>query len=903
MEDQPKNIKLAFLEAIEKDTFEDRNKYLDQIFRKNPDWKAEMESLLKTHDEAGDFLESPIFDSSVTIDDSPVSEGPGTVIDRYKLLEKIGEGGMAVVYMAEQTEPIRRKVALKIIKLGMDTKSVIVRFEAERQALAMMDHPNIAKVLDAGSTETGRPYFVMELVTGVSITEYCDRNNLSTKDRLVLFIQVCNAVQHAHQKGIIHRDIKPTNVMVSRHEGQPIPKVIDFGIAKATDQRLTEKTLFTHYAHIIGTPAYMSPEQADLGDTDVDTRSDIYSLGVLLYELLTGTTPFSEEELRKAGYLEMQRVIREQEPPKPSTKLSTFGETITDIAKFRACTPDLLTKAIRGDLDLIVMKSLEKERVRRYDTVAELSADIGRHLRHEPVLVTAPAMLYKLHKFVSRNKALVTGISAVLIVLIAGIIVSTLFALGQTRARKEAEHQTKIAQAISDYLRRDLIWSANPFRINPEGLTAYSYLDAASVDLENKFADEPQVEAFIRRWVGTTYRNVSRYAEAEPHLERSVQLFRKELGDDHPETLQSMHLLVMLYRHQSRYVDAEDLAIKVFECRHRILGQDDINTLWSMNMVALVYRDQGLYKKAEPFFLEQLDISQRLQGKQATRANLLFKSNLASLYRLQGRYEEAEPLLLESLDKGPQAWGDKHPYVPLVSLGLLYIEQGRYAEAEPLLTKAVAYRVEVMGENHLSTLTAKALLASLYRFQKRYEEAETLATKVLEARRLVLGAEHHDTLSSMYELAKLYIDLGRYGQAEPLLIGSMDISRRTLGEEHPLTLSSMNALGILYNKQKLYQQSEPLLTQALSQRQQKFGEEHPATLESMNDLALFYKNTGRFEDAERLFLAAFEGRRLKLKERHPDTKETIKNLSELYEAWAKPQKAKKWKSKLPGQEE
>jgi serine/threonine protein kinase len=320
---EDKNEEYIFRNAI---GFEDRDEQADYIKRAcgdNTELCAAVEALLQYHYQSS-ILDAPALESSLLHDTTPITEGSGTVIGRYKLLEKIGEGGMAVVYMAEQTEPIRRKVALKIIKLGMDTKSVIARFEAERQALAMMDHPNIAKVFDAGATETGRPYFVMELVTGVSITEYCDKNNLNTKERLALFIQVCNAVQHAHQKGIIHRDIKPTNVMVTRHEGRPIPKVIDFGIAKATNQRLTEKTLFTRYAHIIGTPAYMSPEQADLGDMDVDTRSDIYSLGVLLYELLTGTTPFSEEELRKAGYLEMQRVIREQEPPKPSTKLSTF---------------------------------------------------------------------------------------------------------------------------------------------------------------------------------------------------------------------------------------------------------------------------------------------------------------------------------------------------------------------------------------------------------------------------------------------------------------------------------------------------------------------------------------------------------------------------------------------------
>ena len=382
-----------------------------------------VESLLRIREAGDNFLESPPFIDQPLTNTLP-EEKPGTIIDRYKLLERIGEGGMAVVYMAEQAEPIRRKVALKIIKLGMDTKSVIARFEAERQALAMMDHPNIAKVLDAGATETGRPYFVMELVTGVSITEYCDKNNLNTKERLALFIQVCNAVQHAHQKGIIHRDIKPTNVMVTRHEGQPIPKVIDFGIAKAINQKLTEKTLFTRYAHIIGTPAYMSPEQADLSDFDVDTRSDIYSLGVLLYELLTGTTPFSEEELRKAGYLEMQRLIREQEPPKPSTKLSTLGETLTDIAKYRGSTPNLLAKIIRGDLDWIVMKALEKTRERRYDTVSVFAMDVQRYLNDEPVFARAPSTVYRLRKLLRRHR-----LRAVATLVISGLVVALIIVL------------------------------------------------------------------------------------------------------------------------------------------------------------------------------------------------------------------------------------------------------------------------------------------------------------------------------------------------------------------------------------------------------------------------------------------------------------------------------------------
>ncbi|MHC4677198.1 MAG: protein kinase domain-containing protein [Planctomycetota bacterium] len=461
------DIKLILAEASEKRTIEERSAYLARACGDDVCLRQEVESLLQMEDKVGDFLESPILDPGATLEESPLAESPGTVIGRYKLLEKIGEGGMAVVYMAEQERPIRRKVALKIIKLGMDTKQVIARFEAERQALAMMDHSNIAKVFDAGATETGRPYFVMELVTGVSITEYCDKNNLSTKDRLALFTLVCNAVQHAHQKGIIHRDIKPTNVMVTQHEGAPVPKVIDFGIAKATNQKLTEKTLFTRYAHIIGTPAYMSPEQAESSDVDIDTRSDIYSLGVLLYELLTSTTPFGEEELRKAGYLEMQRIIREEEPTKPSTKLSTLGKTLTDIAKHHGSTPDLLRKAVRGDLDWIVMKTLEKARDRRYDTVSALTMDVERHLKDEPILARAPGTVYCLHKFFRRHQIRIIA-SLVMSVLAVTLIVVLL----------ERSHERRLRDAQRFLEEKNTLWRA----INT---ISYGGNDTALPDLES----------------------------------------------------------------------------------------------------------------------------------------------------------------------------------------------------------------------------------------------------------------------------------------------------------------------------------------------------------------------------------------------------------------------------------
>ncbi len=446
---EQKNEELIFYAALEIESSEQRSTYLKKACGNDANLIARVEALLAVQEKERSILEDAVPFLGTTLQAAPVTEEPGTIIGNYKLLEQIGEGGMAVVYMAEQERPVRRKVALKVIKLGMDTKQVIARFEAERQALAIMDHPNIAKVFDAGTTEAGRPYFVMELVKGVSITEYCDKNKLGTHERLDLFVQVCNAVKHAHQKGIIHRDIKPTNVMVTLHDGNPVPKVIDFGIAKATNQRLTEKTLFTRYSQMIGTPAYMSPEQAEMSGLDVDTRTDIYSLGVLMYELLTGTTPFDAEKLRSAGYLELQRIIREEEPTRPSTKLNTLGDSLKEVAKHRDTNPDLLRKSIRGDLDWIVLKSLEKDRTRRYETVHTLVEDVQRHMRNEPILAGSPGVVYRLQKYFRRHRyQLITA--AVVMVLIAGLAVSFVMYLRGLKvrwARQEALPMiTKLAE-------------------------------------------------------------------------------------------------------------------------------------------------------------------------------------------------------------------------------------------------------------------------------------------------------------------------------------------------------------------------------------------------------------------------------------------------------------------------
>lgn len=432
---------------------ETRSKYLDQICEGDLNLRSRVDELLKVHVQEDDFLKS-YPDPGPTEEQPPISEGPGHRIGRYKLLQKIGEGGFGVVYMAEQQKPVRRKVALKIIKPGMDTHAVIARFEAERQALALMDSPNISRVLDGGTTDSERPYFVMELVRGVPITEYCDKNELSTNARLELFVTVCQAVQHAHQKGIIHRDLKPSNILVTLHDGKPVVKVIDFGVAKAINQQLTERTLFTAYGQMVGTPQYMSPEQAEMSGLDVDTRSDIYSLGVLLYELLTGTTPLEAELLRTAGYAEMQRLIREEEPPKPSTRLSGSGERLTVIAKHRHATPDRLHKLVRGDLDWIVMKALDKDRSRRYETAKDFAADVDRHFKDEPIEARPPSRVYQLRKYARRNKVPVAAAVVVTLTLLVASVIN-IFVSARLLAARQKLQEAFIYQAIVEAMAVD----------------------------------------------------------------------------------------------------------------------------------------------------------------------------------------------------------------------------------------------------------------------------------------------------------------------------------------------------------------------------------------------------------------------------------------------------------------
>ncbi len=532
-------LRAIFWEALDHPLGPERQAFLDRACGTDEALRSKVEDLLRAHQDAGDFLEEPASTLTVTLDvfPLPVAEGPGTSIGPYKLLEIIGEGGMGVVYVAEQTEPVRRRVALKVIKPGMDSKQVIARFEAERQALALMDHPNIARVLDGGTTSEGRPFFVMELVRGIPITQYCDREQLSIRDRLDLFVLVCRAVQHAHQKGIIHRDLKPSNILVTVVDGAAVPRVIDFGVAKAIGVSLTEHTIYTGFHQFLGTPLYMSPEQADLASVDVDTRSDIYSLGTLLYELLTGTTPFEKERFRKAAFDEMRRLIREEEPPKPSTRLSSLGESRTTVCANRKSEPRHLDRVTCGELDWIVMKALEKDRRRRYQTVNDFAADVMRHLTDKPVEACPPTRWYRFKKYARRNRAALSTAGLVGTALLVGTVASSWQAWRAWQAEEKAtaaellgeEHLALGFRAIEGQYERvaeqwlgDVRWLPLPRPFLEQSLPFY-------VRFANEVRPDPTVGRANRR-VGEILIQFGRHNEALLFLQRSELVWRALLA-------------------------------------------------------------------------------------------------------------------------------------------------------------------------------------------------------------------------------------------------------------------------------------------------------------------------------------------------------------------------------------
>jgi len=714
----------------------------------------------------------------------PGSEKLGDKIGRYKLLQRIGEGGCGVVYMAEQQEPVRRRIALKVIKLGMDTKQVVARFEAERQALALMDHANIAKVLDAGATETGRPFFVMELVRGIKITDYCDQNRLSTAERLDLFVQVCRAIEHAHQKGIIHRDIKPSNVLITRHDGVAVPKVIDFGIAKATQGRLTNQTFFTAFEQFIGTPAYMSPEQAEMSGLDVDTRSDIYSLGVLLYELLTGQPPFDPKELMASGLDAMRQTIREAEPTRPSALLSTMVQgDLATAARCRQVEPLKLISSIRGDLEWIVMKCLDKDRTRRYDTASALAADILRLLKNEPILARSPSPLYVLQKLVRRHRLLVVSTGAIAAALLIGLSLSTWLWLQEREARRRSVAAEKRAddllvrarteagksQQVSRFL-ADMLRGVGPAVALGRDTTVLKEILSNSLKNANlSLGNQPDVQAQLLITMGSVYQQLADFDQAENLMGRALNLRIGFFGTNHLEVAQAYSALSGALWEQGKPQDAETAqrrALLIFETSP---GDNELEVARSLHQLGQYLAGQGRLGEAEDLFRRALQIRQARLGDDSLDT-AESQVDVGESISNSGRWEEAEILYRHALAINRKQLSSDHPTVAtlLQSLAQLLVSHDKALEAEVLAREALQIRRKLLAPDHPLIAESLTTLALILESQHKVTEAEDEVRRALALHRKHLNSEHPGLANTLRCFVTLLLPQHREAEVEQM---------------------------------------------------------------------------------------------------------------------------------------
>lgn len=935
---------------------EDRENHIVAACKDSPDLLAEVRALIAAHDaapagfldapEEGSFGETisatdrgtssgktstPVFQTAPVSSQSGLNEKESEVIGPYKLLQQIGEGGFGTVWMAEQKHPISRRVALKIIKLGMDTKEVIARFEAERQALAMMDHPNIAKVLDAGATARGRPFFVMELVKGMPITKYCDEAGLSTRERLALFGDVCAAIQHAHQKGIIHRDIKPSNVLVTLYADRPVVKVIDFGIAKATQGKLTDRTLFTRFEQFIGTPVYMSPEQANFSAVDIDTRSDIYALGILLYELLTGKPPFDAQTLMSAGYDEMRRVIRDVEPPKPSLRLGTIvGEERTTIARARKIDPDKLGRLVEADLDWIVMKAIDKDRTRRYETAGAFAADITRHLQNEVISAHPPNLSYLLGKLIRRHKlAFATG-AAIAASLVLGLTVSVWQAIRATRAEelanKEAQRATaaerlaideaaravaaeknmantlvevaaerdakdqarKDAEAVSTFLTQ-VFQSPEPTR-DGRTITVAEALDAAAAKLETDLVDQPDRRVKLQWTLGSTYHALGLYREAISLRAKVRDYHLATSGSEHLDTLSAMENLAISHNHAGRWNEAIELQEEILKLHRKLNGPEHGGTIGAMNALAQSYSNAGRRDEALKLREDMLALGLKVFGPEHG-ANLAAINKLAQSYAQAGQRDKALQMLEELQALHRKVSGPEHgsSLVAMSTLAQFYFTDGRRDEALQLREEALALGRKVIGPEHPDTLIAMNDLAFSYHQVGRKEEALKLREDVLNLRRKVSGPEHPQTLVAMYNLANSYADADRLSKALKLREEGLALRSKVLGPEHPETLWAMHELVYKHtlSAHRIGELTETVLENArniLAKPDSEWSaDDHQRGLRySLSRLAIIHRTAGRLDEVCGLQEQHLTVARKILGPEHAETLRLIEGLAESY---------------------
>ncbi len=663
-------------------------------------------------------------DDSPTGTRHPGPRGPhspdlaGRTIGPFRLLQKLGEGGMGEVYEAEQSAPVRRRVALKIIKRGMDTKHVVARFETERQALALMTHGAIARVFDAGETEEGRPYFVMELVRGVPFNQYCDSARLPTRERIDLFLQACGGVQHAHQKGVIHRDLKPSNVLVTVQEGAPQVKIIDFGVAKATAQPLTEHSLFTELGQLIGTPEYMSPEQAEMNPSDIDTRTDVYALGVMLYQALCGSLPFDSRTLREAGFSEVQRLIREVDPPRPSTRVSTAGGQSGELAARRGTDTEALVKRLRGDLDWITMKALEKDRTRRYGSPAELAADLRRHLQNEPVLAAAPSTVYRMRKFAKRHKAGVAMAAVAALALVTGIAGTT---VGMLRARAERDRAQQAREEMEEVVGFlvGLFKVADPGESLGETVSARQVLDRGAERIGTELQGRPLTRARMLETMGSVYESLGLYDVAEKQKREALQIRERELGPKTIEVAHSLDSLATLDYARANFDSAEQLSrrsLAIYRKRH---AENHVEIARALSDVGVALSGKGDYEAAETHHREALAMARSLPALGDRRLEAYVR-RLANVLEDRGTSAESGPLYQESLDLSRKAYGAVHPQVAfaLDNLALHFMAKGDLERAEPLFRESLAMLQKAYGEEHPEVAQTMGNLADFLIYDK-----------------------------------------------------------------------------------------------------------------------------------------------------------------------------------------
>ncbi|MEE2906361.1 MAG: tetratricopeptide repeat protein [Planctomycetota bacterium] len=778
---------------------EDCDAYLDEQCGDDADLRAEVDQLVLNH--------------SLTVKDQAPQRiageyQSGDTVGHFTIRDRLGAGGMGDVYLAEQSVPVKRQVAFKVIKPGFDTRSTLARFQAERQALARMDHPYIAKVLEAGATETGRPWFAMEYIKGQELLEYCDENKLNTRQRLKLFIKICEAIQHAHQKGIMHRDLKPGNILVSRGENdEPQPKVIDFGIAKAISSDLTDMTLHTVIGQLVGTLTYMSPEQVR-GSDDIDTRTDVYSLGVILYKMISGQVPFSGETISASGQEAMKKSIRELDPPKPSTQLSSIDvDQASAIAQLRRTDTGSLRSTLRRELEWIPLKALRKDRGERYASADDLAQDVQRYLDGEALKAGPVTRLYRLRKFVKRNKVSVITAASFVLVLIAAMVVALVLLAEAERqrfiadpARDEAEQETARAEAVKDFV-TTMLSSVNPKKAGSMDKELMKLvLSEAAKGVGAKFEDQPLVEPEIRGVIGSTYMALGQYNEAKPHLVEALTIYRKFLGDEHPDTLRSIYAMGVLLRNQGKYEEATPYNVEALETRRRVLGDEHPDTLWSLNAMGSLLKRQGKYEEAMPYFTEALEAQRRVQGDEHPDT-LGSIGNMGHLLSEQGKYEEAMPYCVEAMEGYRRVRGNEHPdtLISIGKLGTLLSQQGKYEEAMPYNVEALETRRRVLGDEHPATLVSINSMGWLLLKKEKYEKAMSYFTEALETSRRVLGDEHPDTLYAIRAVGYVLSKQGKYEEAMPYYTEALEIQRRVRGDEHPRTLWSITALAELHD--------------------------------------------------------------------------------------------------------